>query len=161
MWEDEFSGAAVLAESECFERLGQVSLGRIAVSIDALPVIIPVHFALTERSVLFRAFNGSKFDAATTGAVVAFQADAEEPLSGEYWSVLLQGITSSAGDVSADAQGRPLRLDRWADLQENQHMVRIEATIVSGRTFRIGGEGPSATLPDAPRFRRPPGPRDA
>jgi len=161
MWESEFSGATVLTELECFEHLGQVSLGRIAVSIDALPVILPVHFALTERSVHFRACTGSKFDAATTGAVVAFQADAEKPLNGEYWSVLLQGIASSVGDASADAQGRPLRLGPWADLQENQHMVRIEATIVSGRKFRIAGEGPSMRLPEAPRLRRPPGPPDA
>jgi len=156
MWENEFSGAAVLTESECFEHLGQVSLGRIAVSIDALPVILPVHFVLTGRSVLFPVVAGSKFDAATSGAVVAFQADAEEPLSGEYWSVLLQGIASSAGDVSGDGQGVALRLGPWADLQQNQHMVRIEATIVSGRKFRIAGADPSMKLPDAPRFRRPP-----
>ncbi len=150
MWDNEFSGAAVLTESECFEHLGKVSLGRIAVSIDALPVILPVHFVLNERSVLFPAVTGSKFDAATAGAVVAFQADAEEPLSGEYWSVLLQGIASSAGYVPEDAQRRPPRSDPLADLQQNQHMVRVEATIVSGRMFRIAGAGPSVNLPDAP-----------
>ncbi len=150
MWANEFSAATALTESECFERLSQVSLGRIAVSIDALPVILPVHFVLSDESVLFPTVTGSKFDAATTGTVIAFQADAQETLGGDYWSVLLQGIASSVGDVPGDAQERAIPLEPRPDLHRKLHMVRIEATIVSGRSFRIAGEGPSIELPDAP-----------
>ena len=114
MWANEFSAATALTESECFERLSQVSLGRIAVSIDALPVILPVHFVLSDETVLFPTVTGSKFDAATTGTVIAFQADAQETPGGDYWSVLLQGIASSVGDVPGDARREPYRwnLDR-------------------------------------------------
>jgi nitroimidazol reductase NimA-like FMN-containing flavoprotein (pyridoxamine 5'-phosphate oxidase superfamily) len=150
MWPDEFSDATILTKSECFERLSQVSLGRIATSIDALPVILPVHFVLSDESVLFPTVTGSKLDAATTGTVIAFQADAHDFLSGDFWSVLLQGIASSVGDGPEHAQGKVVPLEPRPDLQRNRHMVRIESTIVSGRTFRIAGEGPSVELPDSP-----------
>lgn len=59
----------------------------IGASVSALPVIFPVHFALFEESVLFRTAPGTKLDAATIGAVVAFQADAREPFGESHWSV--------------------------------------------------------------------------
>ena len=156
MWENEFSDTTILTKSECFERLSQVSLGRIAISIDALPVILPVHFVLSDESVLFPTVTGSILDSATTGTVVAFQADAQESLSGDFWSVLLQGIALSVSDGPGDTkepghtQGRAIPLESRPDLQRKLHMVRIEATIVSGRMFRVAGEGPSVELPDSP-----------
>src|ERR1022692_2407023 len=148
MWENEFSDTTILTKSECFERLSQVSLGRIAISIDALPVILPVHFVLSDESVLFPTVTGSILDSATTGTVVAFQADAQESLSGDFWSVLLQGIALSVSDGPGHTKGRAIPLESRPDLQRKLHMVRIEATIVSGRMFRVAGEGPSVELPD-------------
>ena len=152
MWENEFSAATVLTESECFQHLSQVSLGRIAISIDALPVILPVHFVLSNESVIFPTVAGSKVDTATTGTVVAFQADEQDPFSGDYWSVLLQGMASAAGDSPRDDEDGALPLGSRPDVQRKLHMVRIEATVVSGRRFRVAGEGPSMELPDAPRL---------
>ena len=111
MWENEFSAATVLTESECFQHLSQVSLGRIAISIDALPVILPVHFVVSNESVIFPTVAGSKFDTATAGTVVAFQADEQDPFSGDYWSVLLQGMASAAGDSPGDAEDGASRWD--------------------------------------------------
>ena len=105
MWASEFSDATILTKSECFERLGQVSLGRIATSIDALPVILPVRFMLSDESVLFPAVTGPTLDAATAGTVIAFQADAQEPFSGDFWSVLIQGIASSVHDGPGHSPG--------------------------------------------------------
>lgn len=79
----------ILTRPECLELLSQAPVGRIGASIDALPVILPVHFGLFEESVLFRTIPGTKLDAATLGAVVAFQADGRELRDGTYWSVLL------------------------------------------------------------------------
>jgi nitroimidazol reductase NimA-like FMN-containing flavoprotein (pyridoxamine 5'-phosphate oxidase superfamily) len=150
MWASAFSDIASLSEAECFEHLSQVSLGRIAVSIGALPVIFPVRFVLSDESVHFPTVTGSKFDDATTGTVVAFQADAQESLSGDYWSVLLQGIASSVGDEDGRSQERVIPLELRPDWRRKLHMVRIEPTIVSGRRFRIAGESPAIELPDPP-----------
>jgi nitroimidazol reductase NimA-like FMN-containing flavoprotein (pyridoxamine 5'-phosphate oxidase superfamily) len=149
MWANEFSDVTTLTQAECFDLLSQVSLGRIALSIHALPVILPVQFVLADHSILFAAVVGSTLDVATTGTVVAFQTDAQEPLGGNYWSVLVQGIASSGGDGQI-TQESAAPLKPRAVPPRQSHTVRIEPSIVSGRRFRIAGDGPSAEFPDAP-----------
>lgn len=139
-----------LGRSECLELLNLVSVGRVGASVNALPVIFPVHFALFEESVLFRTAPGTKLDAATIGAVVAFQADAREPFGESHWSVLLQGTASDVTDDSDQAEARSVWIKPWAGIKEHHHLIRLEATNVTGRRFRIVGEGPSVELPDAP-----------
>ena len=68
--------------------------------------LLPVHFALFGDSVLFRTVPGTKLDAATIGAVVAFQADAYDLVDGTGWSVLLQGIATAVRDEDEDAGAR-------------------------------------------------------
>jgi hypothetical protein len=87
MFDSQFFETAALSQEECLDYLGQVSLGRIAASIDALPVILPVQFLLTGEFVLFALHAGSTFETSPAGAVVAFQADAFEPGSENHWSV--------------------------------------------------------------------------
>jgi uncharacterized protein len=140
---------AILSRSECFDLLAQVSVGRIGASIDALPVILPVNFALSGESVLFRTIPGTKLDAATIGAVVAFQADTYGV--GDWsWSVLLQGVASSVSDEAGQAQAGSIHIGPWAGGHVDLRLVRIVGTNVSGRRFRIAGEGPQVTLPDPP-----------
>src|ERR1035438_10129986 len=113
----------VLSRAECLELLSHAAIGRVGVSIDALPVILPVHFALFGDSVLFRTVPGTKFDAAAVGAVLAFQADSYEPESPTAWSVLLQGIAS---EVTHPEEGR-MASSTWKD--------------VNGNLWLFGGEG--------------------
>jgi nitroimidazol reductase NimA-like FMN-containing flavoprotein (pyridoxamine 5'-phosphate oxidase superfamily) len=150
MWASEDSDVTSLTRPECLELLSRVSVGRIGASIDALPVVLPIHFALFGESVLFRTVPGTKLDGATIGAVVAFQADAPEPLDGSHWSVLLQGTASAVGDDWDQAQARSVWIKPWLGAKEHHRLVRLEATNITGRRFRIAGEGPSVDLPDAP-----------
>jgi nitroimidazol reductase NimA-like FMN-containing flavoprotein (pyridoxamine 5'-phosphate oxidase superfamily) len=150
MWADEYSDSTNLSRAECLEHLSLVSLGRIGASIDALPVILPVHFVVSGESVLFHTVPGTKLDAATIGAVVAFQADDQEPLNGSYWSVLLQGIASLVSDTTRQAQERVDPMKSAPGVQRELRLVQIQATNVSGRKFRIAGEVPTVELPDAP-----------
>jgi uncharacterized protein len=140
----------ILGRPECFELLSLVSVGRIGASIDALPVILPVHFALLGESVLFRTILGTKLDAATIGAVVAFQADGDEPVDGTSWSVLLQGVGSAVSDEDGHARAKSIPIGPWAGGKVDLRLVRIAATNVSGRRFRIAGEGPQVELPEPP-----------
>ena len=84
---------SVLGPSECLELLAQVEIGRIALSMDALPVILPVAFALIDDQVHFWSMRDSKVDAAVDNRVVAFESGAYEPEAGTGWSVLIQGMT--------------------------------------------------------------------
>ena len=69
------NGLEVLASDQCLRLLAQAPLGRVGLTSGALPVILPVNFLLQEDHILVRTGRGTKLDAATRNAVVAFEAD--------------------------------------------------------------------------------------
>ncbi len=147
---DDGAETTVLTRRECFDCLKLASVGRIGVSIDALPVILPVHFIVDDEAVLFRTVLGTKLDAATIGAVVAFQADAWEPTDGTHWSVLLQGMASEVEDRPDDTRWRSLANRSWGSARQVHRLVRVDGTKATGRRLRIAGEGPQLELPEPP-----------
>jgi len=130
------SSARILTRTECLDYLSRVPVGRIGVSIDALPVILPVSFTLSGETLLFRTIPGTKLDAATIGAVVAFQADGFEPSADGYWTVMVRGIpTEVDGDQDRLADSVPI--PTWGDLRPNHRLVGLEATNIVGRLFPV------------------------
>ena len=87
----------VLAPDECLRLLAGERLGRVAITVKALPVILPVRFALDRDEILFRAAFGGVLAEATRQAVVAFEADGSEP-GGGSWSVLATGLARHLAD---------------------------------------------------------------
>jgi uncharacterized protein len=145
------SGATRLTREECFELLARTSVGRIGVSIDALPVILPVHFTLMGDSVLFRTVPGTRLDSATIGTVVAFEAEGWEPADSSYWSVLLQGIASevsatAADPASSDARARSASIKAWRDSSGGRRLVRLDGATAHGRRFSLRGGDPRDDL---------------
>jgi nitroimidazol reductase NimA-like FMN-containing flavoprotein (pyridoxamine 5'-phosphate oxidase superfamily) len=127
--------STTLTPSECYELLEQATVGRIGVSIDALPVILPVHFTLLDDAVIFRTRPGTKLDAATNGAVVAFQADETEALEQESWSVLVQGVAREVTDPDELARVKLLPMVAWPGSRDGDRWVRIRSGKASGRRF--------------------------
>jgi nitroimidazol reductase NimA-like FMN-containing flavoprotein (pyridoxamine 5'-phosphate oxidase superfamily) len=123
-----------LPASECLGLLASVPVGRVGVTIDALPAVLPVNFVVTDGSVVFRTISGTKLDAATRGAVVAFEVDAygtsEQPLG---WSVLVRGVAREITDPVELVAARALPLESWAWDGGADHFVRIDPTLVTGR----------------------------
>ena len=74
--------------------LARASMGRIGVSVDALPAIVPVWIALMNDSVVFRTVPGTKLAYAATGSVLAVEAEEYDPSTRAGWSVLVRGIAS-------------------------------------------------------------------
>ena len=85
------AGFIVLDHDACLRLLAAGGLGRVAINVGALPVILPVHFWLDFERVAFCARLGTSLDRATQDAVVAFQTDGAAP-DGVLWSVSLTGI---------------------------------------------------------------------
>ncbi len=85
------NGLEVLGRSICLDLLGTVSIGRVGLCIDALPVVLPVAFAVHEDDVVICAMAGRRITEALDEAVVAFQADGRGGGEGIGWSVLVQG----------------------------------------------------------------------
>jgi nitroimidazol reductase NimA-like FMN-containing flavoprotein (pyridoxamine 5'-phosphate oxidase superfamily) len=89
------AGLRVLTSSECFDRLGEVTVGRVAVSHRALPMILPVHFRLDEaRRIRITTAPGSTLHRATAGTVVAFEAEGPAGSVEPAWSVVLHGLAT-------------------------------------------------------------------
>jgi uncharacterized protein len=130
------NGLEVLERDVCLQLLAEATIGRVGVSQGALPVVLPVNFVLTDAGVVFRTRRGTKLDAAVDGAVVAFEADAFDPLFHSGWSVVVTGV-AAVHDV-AELPERAALAPRWAapGHLDDERYVLIPTDIVSGR--RVG-----------------------
>ena len=129
MWCDE--GLAILDEDQCLRLLATATVGRVAVSLGALPAVFPVNFALYGRRIVFRTGRGTKLDAAVRHAVVAFEIDAFDTFEQNGWSVLAVG---RATDITDDLQliGDDGRVRTWV-AGERDHYIAIDAEMLTGR----------------------------
>jgi hypothetical protein len=115
--------------------LGRATVGRVGVTIGALPAVFPVGFGLFEQSVLLRTIRGSKLDAAIVDAVVAFQVDGLGLGGTAGWSVLLQGFAAATTEPSAVADAARVPVTAPAGDLQGGRCVRIEIGKVSGWRF--------------------------
>jgi uncharacterized protein len=123
-----------LNPQECLQLLASVPVGRVGVTIDALPAVLPVNFVVSDGAIVFRTIPGTKLDAATAGAVVAFEVDAvgskEQPGG---WSVLVRGVARPLTDPDQLAVAGTLPLESWAWDGGADRFIRIEPTLLTGR----------------------------
>ena len=126
------TGLEVLARDECMRLLRGSLVGRVIVSDRALPAAFPVNFAVLDDDVVFRTTAGSKLEAASVRAVVAFEVDDLDPLAQSGWSVLVQGLAGLIADPVDMARAQALPLHLWAPGQRVE-FLRIRSEIVSGR----------------------------
>ncbi len=92
-------GIQVLSKQECLDLLTRVPIGRVALTLNALPVIFPVNYRLIGDSVVFGAMAGSGLSRATDGAIAAFQADSYDEASRSGWTVMAVGQASHLRDA--------------------------------------------------------------
>jgi nitroimidazol reductase NimA-like FMN-containing flavoprotein (pyridoxamine 5'-phosphate oxidase superfamily) len=132
--ETDSNGLIVLPRGQCLRLLRRSRIGRVVVSIGALPAAFPVNFALLDDDVVFRTAPGTKLSAAVDGAVVGFEVDRIDPLLESGWSVLIQGTASvlSGDDELERAKRLHLRPSAPGD---RRHYVRIRSELISGRRF--------------------------
>ena len=140
------NGLEILDRAECLRLLGGEALGRIAVSIGALPVILPVNFLLDGERILIRTGDGTKLDAATRDAVVAFEVDQVDPFSHSGWSVCVTGRSSELREERDLVRARQLPLPHWAS-NDVGHFVAVSLDLVSGRRLSHNPALGSVTAP--------------
>lgn len=99
-----------LPHHECIVGLESLRIGRIALSVDALPVILPVYYVLDEADVVFRTTAGSALDRNCRNTVVAFEIDSYDPGRRAGWSVLVVGVANILATTEAVARAAA-RLD--------------------------------------------------
>jgi hypothetical protein len=134
----------MLSAGECRAYLAQVNIGRVAVTVGALPVIFTVPFVLDGDDLLIRVAQGSVLRRALTGSVVAFSADDFEENEEDSWSVLVRGVAEAVSDEVLAVSLRALPLRSCSEAPERDCFVRLPLTQLSGTR---------AHWPDAPGAR--------
>ena len=127
-------GLEVLAAEQCLELMTTSRLGRIAVTIGAVPAIFPVDYLLFDGQIIFHAGAGTNLHRAAANRVVAFEVDDVDLSSREGWSVVAVGMAREVKDhdaVSSDADGAP----RLWEPSSGSHVIAILPAFLSGRRF--------------------------
>lgn len=122
----------VLEHDECLRLLKSGIVGRVGVTINALPVILPVNYIYSDNRILFRTNPGTKLDAALMHCVVAFEVDSIDDEREEGWSVLAIGHAEVVEDASLERKAIGEGLRPWAGGMK-AHTISITPKLLSGR----------------------------
>jgi hypothetical protein len=135
---------SVLDDSEAWNLLSSVALGRLVTSFGGQLEIFPVNFVTQNKTVLFRTAEGTKLFTTVMNEKVLFEAD--DHTADEGWSVILRGtarMLSSADEIhEADQAG----LMPWVPT-EKLRFVRVTPSEISARHFRFGPEPQQGSVP--------------
>ena len=129
--QDEFTR---LDRAESFRLLAGVPVGRLIFTINALPAVRPVNFALVDGLIVLHT-------AAATVArkvhdkIVAFEADDLDPATSSGWSVTLTGRATLVTDPSTIARYQAVPLVPWERGARDQ-FVTITTELVEGLRVR-------------------------
>ncbi len=120
-----------LDEATCLRLLVSHDMGRVALSVGALPAIFPVAYRISGNSIYLRVRDGSPLSAALAGGVVAFAVDSIDPIRRSGWSVQVVGVARPAS---------PLDRRALVDPPAERSDVRVKLSIgtSSGRRSRDG-----------------------
>jgi hypothetical protein len=132
------NGLEVLDPAECVRLLSSATFGRIGITVSALPTILPINYRLVGNRIVFRTAPGTKLDAATRGAVVAFEVDSIDPLAHSGWSVVVTGVASQVTDPEDQVALEQAQIPRWAPSPQDR-LVELSLHMVSGRRLVPGG----------------------
>jgi nitroimidazol reductase NimA-like FMN-containing flavoprotein (pyridoxamine 5'-phosphate oxidase superfamily) len=107
-------------------------LGRVVVSLGAVPAVFPVNYYAEGGAIYFLTGAGTKLTAALRGAVVSFEVDEVDRDSRRGWSVLAVGPATVVEDDTTKGAVLANQLRPWAP-GERHVLVRIWPDLVTGR----------------------------
>jgi nitroimidazol reductase NimA-like FMN-containing flavoprotein (pyridoxamine 5'-phosphate oxidase superfamily) len=125
-----------LPEHTCWMLLRSAEVARLAVCVDAQPDIFPVNFVVDHATIVLRTAEGSKFSAAVTNAVVAFEVDGHDLETNEAWSVVIKGRAEEIKRLHEIIEAHDLPLFPWHAAPKSR-FVRIVPETISGRRFPV------------------------
>jgi Pyridoxamine 5'-phosphate oxidase len=117
-----------LSERECWELLATASVGRLALSVRALPLILPVQYYLDGRRLAVCLGHHTLPERALDGTIIAFAADSIDPVTRSGWLVHVQG-------KSVFLSG--LRIDTDCGSPAAAQVVEIEPGKISGHRMHL------------------------
>ena len=140
------NGLEILPRTESVRLLARKQVGRLSVTMRALPTVLPVNYVVDGDAILFRTGQGTKMQAATRNAVVAFEVDEIDESTRTGWSVVVIGTATPVTDPDEIARVSALPLETWVIDAPLDTFVRIPMVHVAGRRL-LGAAQRSATSP--------------
>jgi nitroimidazol reductase NimA-like FMN-containing flavoprotein (pyridoxamine 5'-phosphate oxidase superfamily) len=125
-------GLELLSEEQCVDLLRGAAFGRVGVTIHGLPVILPVNYVFAGGAIVFCTGEGTKLQAATERAVVAFEVDAYDATTRTGWSVLVIGRSVHVTEPGELAQLEGIGLAPAAGGVRHD-CVRVDPEMITGR----------------------------
>ena len=135
-------GGETLSRRHCLDLLGTATVGRVALTLGALPVVVPVDYRLWQEHIVFRTEADSRLDTAARDAVVAFEVDALGPSHPWGWSVMVTGLATDVSETSA-ASEIEFSPTGWWVTGGKDHLIAVATDIVAGRRLHSRSHSPS------------------
>lgn len=121
-----------MAEVECRDLLTTAEIGRVVVSLGALPAALPVTYRVIDDAIVFRTSPGTKLTAAVDQTVVGFEVDELDPGTRSGWSVLVVGTSRVVTDPDELTELEKADVRSWL-AEDPSHYVKIDMQQVTGR----------------------------
>jgi len=134
---------SVLDDTEAWNRLSSVQLGRLVTAFGGQLEIFPVNFVTQNGTVLFRTAEGTKLFTTVMNEKVLFEAD--DHTADEGWSVILRGTARMLTGAEEIHEAEGAGLTAWVPT-EKLRFVRVTPTEISARHFRFGPEPQSGSI---------------
>jgi Pyridoxamine 5'-phosphate oxidase len=137
--------------SECRRLLDTERLGRIALSVAALPSVVPVFYRVVGDRIVFGVEDDALF-AALSDNVVAFEVDQVDQETNVGWTVLVVGRSRPAPESSLSVLTFPdLELAQDGPVGPPDRLIGISIDRLSGqRTIEpSAAQRPTATVSEA------------
>jgi len=127
-----FDTTQELSEDECAHLLTTSHVGRLSLTINALPVVIPVNYQYLGGSIILSLGEGAAQRAISDGNIVGLGVDnahLDEPM----WAVLVIGRAKEITDETERAQYRRLGLTAQTDSTAGtSRYMQLAPDLVSG-----------------------------
>jgi hypothetical protein len=123
--------AHALDDAESRRLLATPDFGRLVFTRQALPVVQPVPFRVHDGQVVIATREGGQLSRAVRGAVVAFQVDHLDAVTGDGWTVTAVGPAHVLTDPDDIAAAALLGLRTWIPLARYSY-VAVQIGILRG-----------------------------
>ena len=145
-----------LDRSQSLRLLATVPVGRLIFTVNALPAVRPMNFALVDGLIVLRTAAGSAIARKVDGTIVTFEADELDTATYSGWSVTVTGRAALVTDPELATRYRRVPLVPWAPGIRDQ-FVTTTTELAEGRRVRrpsatadgqsAGGSGSPADTP--------------
>lgn len=127
---DVWTGFEAMTANECRRLLATQNVGRLALTVNALPLVVPVRYHYDGGRLWCQTAGPKHVNGMVDGHVVGFEADDLDLEHGTGWCVSVTGTIHVVGPAEED----PDHLPTWfADGQ----LLELRAEIVSGHRLVV------------------------